>query len=298
MQSKNNHSFTSIDQLIPESFNKIEQLFQRKEMITGVPTGYDEIDEITSGLQPSDLIIFAAQPEMGKTSLALNIAQHSALVEKIGVAIFSLSINKENVATRLLGSVSRINSQRIRTGMLHDEDWPKLTRAAGMLTEAPIYIDDDPFMSIFDMRMKLRALSEKADFGLIIVDYLQLMKNHNGCKVRVEELNEITSSLKEIALEHNIPVVALHQLKYDLEDRKKTKVSDFCRYCNAEDNADLIFFIYRDEEYNEDEDNPDIGQAEIIIGKHRNGPTGTVRLAFIKEFMMFENMDSNLVRCF
>lgn len=292
--SKNGQNFTPINLIVPDAFSKVEELFKRKEMITGVPTGYDQIDKMTSGLQPSDLIILAARPSMGKTSFAMNIAQHAALVEKIGVAVFSLEMSKEQLVMRLLSSVGRIDSMRIRSGKLHDEDWPKLSRAVGMLTEAPIYIDDTPSISVLDMRAKVRRLAAQYDIGLIVVDYLQLMRGRNSTENRTQEISEISRSLKALAKEHKIPVIALSQLNRGLESRtdKRPMMSDLRESGAIEQDADVISFIYRDEVYNKAEDNPNIGQAEIIIGKQRNGPTGMARLAFIKEITMFENLSN------
>lgn len=292
--SKSGQNFTPINLIVPEAFSKVEELFKRKEMITGVPTGYDQIDKMTSGLQPSDLIIIAARPSMGKTSFAMNIAQHAALVEKTGVAVFSLEMSKEQLVMRLLSSVGRIDSMRIRSGKLHDEDWPKLSRAVGMLTEAPIYIDDTPAISVLDMRAKVRRLAAQYDIGLIVVDYLQLMRGRNSTENRTQEISEISRSLKALAKEHKIPVIALSQLNRGLESRtdKRPMMSDLRESGAIEQDADVISFIYRDEVYNKAEDNPNIGQAEIIIGKQRNGPTGMARLAFIKEFTQFENLSN------
>lgn len=290
--SKSGDGFTPINQIVPQAFDLINQLFKRKELITGVPTGYTDLDKMTAGLQPSDLIIIAARPSMGKTSFAMNIAQHAAIVEKIGVAVFSLEMSKEQLVMRLLSSVGRIDSQRIRTGKLHPEDFEKLNRAVGMLSGAPIYIDDTPAISVLEMRAKVRRLAAQHDLGLIIVDYLQLMQGRHSTENRTQEISEISRSLKALAKEHKIPVIALSQLNRSLESRtdKRPMMSDLRESGAIEQDADVITFIYRDEVYNKSEDNPDRGTAEIIIGKQRNGPTGILRLAFIKEITMFENM--------
>jgi replicative DNA helicase len=289
--SKGEGHFTHIKSIVPGAFAAVEQLYKRKGLITGVPTGYNQIDKMTAGLQPSDLIILAARPSMGKTSFAMNIAQHAALVEKIGVAVFSLEMSKEQLVMRLLSSAGRIDSQRIRTGNLHNEDWPKLTRAVGMLSEAPIFIDDTPSISVLEVRAKVRRLAAQHDIGLIVVDYLQLMQGRNT-ENRTQEISEISRSLKALAKEHNVPVIALSQLNRSLENRpdKRPMMSDLRESGAIEQDADVIAFIYRDEVYNKAEDNPDRGSAEIIIGKQRNGPTGISKLTFIKEFTMFENM--------
>ncbi len=289
---KSGQNFTPIKSIVPEAFATVEQLYQRKELITGVPTGYIDIDRMTAGLQPSDLIIVAARPSMGKTSFAMNIAQNAALVEKTGVAVFSLEMSKEQLVMRLLSSVGPIDSQRIRTGKLQKEDWAKLTRAVGMLSEAPIFIDDTPAISVLEMRAKVRRLAAQHDIGLIIVDYLQLMRGRGAIENRTQEISEISRSLKALAKEHNVPVIALSQLNRGLESRtdKRPMMSDLRESGAIEQDADVICFIYRDEVYNKSEDNPDRGIAEIIIGKQRNGPTGITKLTFIKEFTMFENM--------
>jgi replicative DNA helicase len=289
--SKSDQHFTHIKTIVPKAFSAVEQLYKRKELITGVPTGYSDVDRMTAGLQPSDLIILAARPSMGKTSLAMNIAQHAALVEKTGVAIFSLEMSKEQLVMRLLSSVGRIDSQRIRTGKLRTEDWPRLTRAVGMLSEAPMFIDDTPAISVLEMRAKFRRLASQHDIGLIIVDYLQLMRGRST-ENRTQEISDISRSLKALAKEHHVPVIALSQLNRGLESRtdKRPMMADLRESGAIEQDADVICFIYRDEVYNKAEDNPEKGSAEVIIGKQRNGPTGTVKLTFIKEFTMFENM--------
>ena len=290
--SKSGQGFTEIKQIVPESFALINQLFKNKALITGVPTGYTDLDKMTAGLQPSDLIILAARPSMGKTSFAMNIAQNAALVEKTGVAVFSLEMSKEQLVMRLLSSVGRIDSQRIRTGKLQPEDFDKLNRAVGQLSAAPIYIDDTPSISVLEMRAKVRRLAAQHDIGLIVVDYLQLMRGRSTTENRTQEISEISRSLKALAKEHKIPVIALSQLNRSLESRtdKRPMMSDLRESGAIEQDADVITFIYRDEVYNKSEDNPDRGTAEIIIGKQRNGPTGVLRLTFIKEFTMFENM--------
>ncbi|MEN8188300.1 MAG: replicative DNA helicase [Thermodesulfobacteriota bacterium] len=293
-RSKSGQSFTGLSGIIPGAFSRIEELFKRKELITGAATGYSEIDKMTAGLQPSDLIILAGRPSMGKTAFAMNIAQHAAMVDKIGVGIFSLEMSKEQLAMRLLCSVGHIDSQRIRTGRLHNEDWPKLTRAVGMLEHAPIHIDDTPAISVLEMRAKVRRLAAQNDIGMIVVDYLQLMQGRSSIENRTQEISEISRSLKAMAKELAVPVIALSQLNRGLESRtdKRPMMSDLRESGAIEQDADVICFIYRDEVYNKAEDNPDKGTAEIIIGKQRNGPTGTVKLTFLKEFTLFENLSS------
>ncbi len=291
-RSKSNQSFTPLKNIIPAAFEAVESLSKRKEMITGVPTGFGKLDQMTAGLQPSDLIILAGRPSMGKTAFAMNIAQNAAIIDKTGVAVFSLEMSKEQLALRLLCSAGHIDSQRVRTGKLHNDDWPKLTRAVGMLLDAPIYIDDTPAISVLEMRAKVRRLAAQQPLGMIIVDYLQLMRGRNSIENRTQEISEISRSLKAMAKELKVPVIALSQLNRSLESRpdKRPMMSDLRESGAIEQDADVICFIYRDEVYNKNEDNPNIGIAEIIVGKQRNGPTGTVRLTFIKEFTMFENL--------
>jgi len=293
-RSKSDQSFTPMKRIIPGAFETVEQLYKRKEMITGVPTGFTELDKMTAGLQPSDLIILAGRPSMGKTALAMNIAQNASLIEKTGTAIFSLEMSKEQLAMRLLCSAGRIDSQRVRTGKLRPEDWPKLTRAVGMLTEAPMYIDDTPAISVLEMRAKVRRLSAQYPLGLVIVDYLQLMRGRGSIENRTQEISEISRSLKAMAKEMKVPVIALSQLNRSLESRtdKRPMMSDLRESGAIEQDADVICFIYRDDVYNKAEDNPQKGISEIIVGKQRNGPTGTVKLTFIKEFTMFENLSA------
>jgi replicative DNA helicase len=292
--AKSRQHFIAVKHIVPKAFETVENLFKRKELITGVPTGYYDIDRITAGLQPSDLIILAARPSMGKTAFAMNIAQHAAMIEKIGVAIFSLEMSKEQLVMRLLSSVGKIDSQRIRTGRLQNDDWPKLTRAVGMLSEAPIYIDDTPAVSVLEMRAKVRRLAAQFDIGLVVVDYLQLMQGRGNTENRTQEISDISRSLKALAKEHHIPVLALSQLNRGLESRtdKRPMMADLRESGAIEQDADVICFIYRDEVYNKSEDNPNKGSAEVIIGKQRNGPTGMVKLTFLKEFTMFENMSA------
>lgn len=291
-RSKSDKSFTPLKNIVPDAFKTVEMLYSRKEQITGVPTGFPDLDKMTAGLQPSDLIILAGRPSMGKTAFAMNIAQNASIFQNIGTAVFSLEMSKEQLAMRLLCSTGPVDSQRVRTGRLQNEDWPKLTRAVGMLTEAPIYIDDTPAISVLEMRAKVRRLAAQYPLGMIIVDYLQLMRGRTSSENRTQEISEISRSLKAMAKELNVPVIALSQLNRSLESRpdKRPMMSDLRESGAIEQDADVICFIYRDEVYNKGEDNPNKGIAEIIIGKQRNGPTGTVKLTFIKEHTMFENL--------
>ena len=291
-RSKSSQSVLPMKTVINATFKHVEQLYERKEHITGVPTEYHDFDKLTAGLQSSDLIILAGRPSMGKTALAMNMVQHASMIHKVPVGIFSLEMSKEQLGLRMLCSVSRVDAQRLRTGFLKDQDWPKLTRAYNMLLDAPIYIDDTPALSVLEMRAKARRLKTEHNIGLIVVDYLQLMRGRSNSPSREQEISEISRSLKAMAKELHLPVIALSQLNRSLESRpnKRPQLSDLRESGAIEQDADLICFIYRDEVYNKAEDNPKRGIAEIIIGKQRNGPTGTVELAFLNQFTTFENL--------
>jgi len=284
-------SFFPMKDIIKDSFRTIERLYERKELVTGVPTGFGKIDEITSGLQNSDLIIIAGRPSMGKTAFALNIAEHVALEENIAVAIFSLEMAKEQLAMRMFSSIAKVNSQKLRRGFVGETDWPKLTTAAGRLSEAPIFIDDTPAITVLEMKAKARRLKADKGLGLVILDYLQLMRSGGSKDSREQEISEISRSLKALAKELAVPVIALSQLNRKVEDRtnRRPQMADLRESGAIEQDADVIAFIYRDEVYNKSEDNTERGFAEIIIGKQRNGPTGTVKLVFQEQFMRFEN---------
>ncbi len=290
--SKSNQSFYRMNEIINEAFKNIEQLAERKEMITGVPSGYNDFDHKTAGFQPSDLVIIAGRPSMGKTAFAMNIAQNAAMLAKVPTAVFSLEMPKEQLAMRLLCSVGRVDASRVRTGRLRDTDWPKLVRATGMLSKAPIFIDDTPAITVLEMRAKTRRLKAEHDIGLVVVDYLQLMRGRAGIDSREQEISDISRSLKAMAKEMKIPVLALSQLNRSLESRtdKRPQLSDLRESGAIEQDADVICFIYRDEVYNKAPDNPNRGMAEIIIGKQRNGPIGTVKLAFLADITTFENL--------
>lgn len=289
-RSKSDKGFSPINKVITETFERVTMLAERKELITGTPTGYGDLDKITAGLQPSDLIIMAGRPSMGKTALAMNIVQNAALDHKVPVAVFSLEMSKSQLGLRMLCSVSRVDSQDLRTGFIKDYDWPKLTRAAGELSAGAIFIDDTPAINVLEMRAKTRRLKTEHDIGLVVVDYLQLMRGR--AESREQEISEISRSLKAMAKELDIPVVALSQLNRSLESRpnKRPQLSDLRESGAIEQDADVILFIYRDEVYNKAEDNPKRGIAEIIIGKQRNGPTGTIELAFLDRYTTFENL--------
>ena len=292
-ENKIRPAFSPFKDIIKESVKTIEKLYERKELVTGVPTGYEKIDDITSGLQKSDLIIIAGRPSMGKTAFALNIAQYAALEANTPVAIFSLEMSKEQLALRMLSAEARVDSQRIRRGFLGEADWPRLIAAAGRLSEAQIFIDDSSAISALEMKAKSRRLKSEVDLGLIILDYLQLMRSGSYRETsREQEISEISRSLKALAKELSVPVIALSQLNRKLEDRtnKRPQMADLRDSGAIEQDADLIAFIYRDEVYDKSEENPEKGMAEIIIGKQRNGPTGMVKLAFQDKFARFENL--------
>jgi replicative DNA helicase len=291
-------SFTDIYSVIKESLKDIESLFERKQYITGVPTGFTDFDEMTAGLQRGDLVIIAGRPSIGKTALALNIAQYAACVKGIGVAIFSLEMSKSQIGIRLLCSEARISSTKLRTGFLSKNDWPLLTRAAGTLAEAPIYIDDSAAMTDLEIRAKARRLIAEKNIGLIIVDYLQLVKGRSRTESRQQEVSDITRSLKALAKELNIPVVALSQLSRAVEQRqgKRPQLSDLRESGAIEQDADVVTFIHRRDitPAGPDEVVIEEGVAELIIGKQRNGPTGTAKLAFLKEYARFESLSTRM----
>jgi len=290
-QAKSSQSVHPISTVITSAFNEVKKLSERKEMITGVPSGFEDFDRKTAGLQPADLIILAARPSMGKTALAMNMVQNAALLYKVPVGVFSLEMSKEQLGMRMLCSIGRVDSQRIRTGHIQENDWPKLARAVGMLSEAPIFIDDTPSLSVLELRAKARRLKTEHNLGLVVIDYLQLMRG-SSTERREQEISEISRSLKAMAKELHIPVIALSQLNRSLESRgdKRPQLSDLRESGAIEQDADVICFIYRDEVYNKSEANPKRGIAELIIGKQRNGPTGTIELTFMSEFTTFENL--------
>jgi len=285
-------AFFPIKEIIKDSFRTIEELYEKKELVTGVPTGFERVDDLTSGLQKSDLIIIAGRPSMGKTSFALNIAQYAAVERGISVALFSLEMSKEQLSLRMLSSEAKVDSQRLRKGFLGETDWPKLTTAAGRLSEASIFIDDTAAITVLEMKAKARRLKAETGLGLIILDYLQLMRGIKFKDSREQEISEISRSLKALAKELNIPIIALSQLNRRVEERtnKRPQLADLRESGAIEQDADVIAFIYRDEIYNRSDDNPEKGMAEIIIGKQRNGPVGVVKLAFLEKYTSFENL--------
>jgi replicative DNA helicase len=289
--------FTEMKTLLPMVADRIDFLYQRENQgsVTGIASGFDDLDDRTSGLQPGDLIIVAGRPSMGKTAFSLNIAEHVALDSKLPVAVFSMEMGATQLATRMIGSVGRLDQHRMRNGNLEDDDWVRLATALGKLNDAPIYIDEAAGLSSFDVRARARRLHRQAGgLGLIVVDYLQLMAGApgKGSENRATEISEISRSLKSLAKELNVPVIALSQLNRSVEQRpdKRPVMSDLRESGAIEQDADLILFIYRDEVYNPD--SPDKGTAEIIIGKQRNGPIGRIRLTFLGQYTRFENFAS------
>jgi len=282
--------FQPLNTLLGKAVDRIDELFRSKSSITGVATGFSDLDEMTSGLQGSDLIIIAGRPSMGKTSLAMNMAENAAVGHKIPVAVFSMEMPGTQLALRMMASLGRINAHRVRTGKLDDDDWPRLTSAVSLLNEAPIFIDDTPALTPMELRARARRLKREHGLGLIIIDYLQLMQSTERTEEnRATEISNITRALKGLAKELDVPVIAMSQLNRSVESRtdKRPVMSDLRESGAIEQDADVILFIYRDEVYNKD--SPVKGTADIIIGKQRNGPIGEVRLTFLGEYTRFEN---------
>lgn len=291
-ESKATKAFTGLGDLINLNITMMENNQGKKGGLSGLTTGYTKLDSLTSGLQKSDLIILAARPSMGKTAFALNLARNVAVEERIGVAVFSLEMSKEQLSMRLLTSEARIDSNRLRGGFISDEDWRNATDAAGMLNDLPIFIDDTPNITAMEIRAKTRRLKMDKGLGLIVIDYLQLMKAPFHSERRDLEIAEISRSLKALAKELNIPVIALSQLNRMLEQRaeKRPLLSDLRESGALEQDADIVAFIYRDEVYNKEENNPNRGKAEIIIAKNRNGSVGTAHMAFLAAYTRFEEL--------
>ena len=301
-QGKIKDSFVSMKNIVGHSFAIVERLYEKKEMVTGLATGFLDLDERTSGFQQSDLIIIAGRPSMGKTAFCLNIAAHAAIEKGKSVAIFSLEMSKEQLVLRMLGSESRVDAHKLRTGHLSDRDWTPLSTAAGRLAEAPIFIDDTAAISVLETRAKARRLKADQGLDLIIVDYLQLMRGRGDEGSREQEISNISRSLKALAKELQVPVIALSQLNRAVETRpgkeKRPMLADLRESGAIEQDADVILFIYRDEVYNKCECPYDgeclcgqRGKAEVIIGKQRNGPIGKVDLTFVNRYTRFENAE-------
>ena len=286
--------FIDIKELLPKAAQRIDDLYQLDDPngVTGVPSGYSDLDQKTAGLQPGDLIIIAGRPSMGKTYLALNIAEHVGMEAGLPVAIFSMEMGAAQLTMRLLGSVGKLDQHKMRIGQLEDEDWPKLTNALGVLNEAPIFIDEGSALNSYEVRARARRLHrQQGKLGLIVIDYIQLMSsaNEQSTENRATEVSEISRSLKALAKELNVPVVALSQLNRSVESRpdKRPMMSDLRESGAIEQDADVIMFIYRDEVYNPE--TAEKGVAEILLSKQRNGPTGTVKLTFLGQYTRFEN---------
>jgi replicative DNA helicase len=290
-QKKNKQSFESIKTILLETYSKIEEMSKNKGRITGVPTGFRDFDMRTSGLNPSDFVLIAARPSMGKTSFAMNIAQNAAVRYKVPVAIFSLEMAKDQLAQRMLSSEANVELQKVRTGDLSEEDWIKLVNAATPLSQAPIFIDDTPGVTAMEVRSKARRLKMEHNLGLIVIDYLQLMSGRGKTESRQQEVSEISRSLKALARELQVPVVALSQLSRGPEARQdhRPMLSDLRESGAIEQDADLVVFLYRDEYYNPDTEKKNI--AEAIIAKQRNGPTGTVELVWLGQYTKFASYE-------
>ncbi len=280
----------SIKSLLTKVVDRIDQLYQQDEPVTGVPTGFADFDERTSGLQKSDLVIVAGRPSMGKTTFAMNLAENAAIKHKLPVLVFSMEMPGEQLAMRMMASLGRIDQSRLRRGQLDDDDWARLTSAMGLLAEAPLFIDDTPALTPTELRARARRIAREHGLGMIVIDYLQLMQSVRSGENRATEISEISRGLKALAKELDVPVIALSQLNRSLEQRpnKRPVMSDLRESGAIEQDADVIVFIYRDEVYNED--SPDKGKAEIIIGKQRNGPIGTTYLVFQGQYTRFDNL--------
>jgi replicative DNA helicase len=292
--NRSTQGFTHVKNILNVNFDKIEELYLNKGRITGVPTGFTDLDAKLSGLQKSDLVLVAARPSMGKSSFMMNIVQHAAVREKITTAIFSLEMSKEQLTQRLLCAEALIDAHRLRIGDINEDEWVKLARAMGPLSEAPIYIDDTPAISITEMRAKCRRLKLEHNLGLIVIDYLQLMQGKGNADSRQQEISEISRSLKALAREINVPVVSLSQLSRAPEMRADHRpiLSDLRESGAIEQDADVVMFLYRDEYYHPDSEKKNIG--EVIIAKQRNGPTGTVELVWLGQFTKFVNKEKYL----
>jgi replicative DNA helicase len=283
-------SLKPLRELLAASLDHLETLYSRGDVITGMPTGYVDLDKRLCGLQPSALVIVGARPSMGKTSFALGMAAHAAIVKQQPVLFFSLEMSHLELTQRLLCSEARVDSSRMRTGKLDESDWPKVVNAIGTLGDAPLFIDDNPNLTVMEIRAKARRLKSREGLGLIVIDYLQLMSGQGWSENRQVAVSEISRGLKILARELSVPVVALSQLSRNLEARgdKRPVLADLRESGSLEQDADVVLFIYRDEVYNKE--SPDKGAAEIIVAKHRNGPTGTEHLAFLDHYTRFANM--------
>lgn len=292
MQEKNQKGYSPLKDVLVESFTQLEELYNKKQHITGVPTGFAELDYKTAGLHGSELILIAARPAMGKTAFALNIATNAAVRANVPVAVFSLEMSKEQLVNRILCSEAMVDSNKVRTGKLEEDDWAKLAGAIGPLSEAEIYIDDTPGINVTEIRAKCRKLKLEKNIGMVVIDYLQLVQGSNKRNgSREQEISEISRSLKILAKELNVPVIALSQLSRAAEQRPdhRPMLSDLRESGAIEQDADIVTFLYRDDYYNKDSEKKDI--AEVIIAKHRGGSTGTVELLWLGSYTKFVNLE-------
>lgn len=292
-QNKNTRGYASIKDVLVESFAELERLYNQKGSITGVPTGFIDLDNMTSGLHGSELIIVAARPAMGKSAFAINIATNAAVKNNVPVVIFNLEMSKEQIGNRILCSEAMVDSNKIRTGQIEDSDWGKLATASGILSDAPIYIDDTPGITVMEIRAKCRKLAMDKKIGMIVIDYLQLIRGSNKKNgTREQEISEISRSLKILAKELNVPVIALSQLSRSVESRedKRPMLSDLRESGAIEQDADIVMFLYRDDYYNED--SSDKNKAEVILAKHRGGSTGTRKLLWMPSYTKFGNLSN------
>ena len=290
LEKRNTKGYTPIKDVLVDTFAKLEDLYNQTTTVTGVPSGFIDLDNRTSGFQPANLVLIAARPAMGKSAFVLNIAQNAAIRHNTGVAIFSLEMAKEELVNRMLCSEAMVDSSKIRNGKMEDEDWVKLAKALGPLSEAPIYIDDTPGLSTMELRAKCRKLKLEKNIGLVIIDYLQLMKGSKS-ESRQQEISEISRSLKILAKELGIPVIALSQLSRAPEQRPDHRpiLSDLRESGSIEQDADIVMFLYRDDYYNEESEKKNV--AEVIIAKQRSGPTGTAELLWLGQYTKFANLD-------
>lgn len=290
VQKRNTGDFIPIRQIVMDAMNKIEIASRNKGAVTGIPTGFVDLDYRTAGMQPSDLVLIAARPSMGKTAFVLNIAEYVAFRQNQAVAVFSLEMSREQLVNRLFSMESRVDSQHLRTGQLNDQEWEKLIESAGIIGRSRLIIDDTPGITVPELRSKCRKMKLENDISMVIIDYLQLMSGSGRSDSRQQEISEISRSLKALARELNVPVIALSQLSRAVEQRPdhRPMLSDLRESGAIEQDADVVMFIYRDEYYNKDSEKKDI--AEIIIAKQRNGPTGTVELAYLPMFTKFANL--------
>lgn len=292
IQNRNQKGYSAIRDILVDSFTELEKLYNQKQHITGTPTGFADLDYITAGLHPSDLVIVAARPAMGKSAFALNIATNAAVRANAGVAIFSLEMSKEQMTNRILCSEAMVDSNKVRTGKIEDDDWTKLAEASGALSQAQIFIDDTPGISVMEIRAKCRKLKLEKNIGLVVIDYIQLVQGSSKKNSsREQEISEISRSLKILAKEIGVPVIALSQLSRSVEQRPdhRPMLSDLRESGAIEQDADIVMFLYRDDYYNEDSEKKNI--AEVILAKHRAGSTGTVELAWLGSYTKFANLD-------